>query len=158
MCDRRLTERRGEMESIRFKPKVDGFYLWIFIPTLILLAVATVFAALEPMALFVIAPADLFTLYFLISPFFGYVELRESTVLVKVGFFIKREFPYRKIRGTVKERRFISESMLSLKCSMEHVNIKYNTFDVITVSVQDNDELISKIEERVSAEFRNNQC
>ena len=146
------------MESIRFKPKVDGFYLWIIIPTFLFLLALTAISLFEPTALFVMIPTDLFTLYFFISPFFGYVELRESTVLVKVGFFIKREFPYRKIRGTVKERRFISESMLSLKCSMEHVNIKYNTFDVITVSVQDNDELISKIEERVSAEFRNNQC
>lgn len=146
------------MEAVRFKPKVDGSYLWIFIPTLILLAVATVFAALEPMALFVIAPADLFTLYFLISPFFGYVEIREEALLIRFGFFMKREIPYRKIRGTVKERRFISESMLSLKCAMEHVNIKYNTFDVTTVSVKDNDALIAEIEERVSMEFRKNQC
>ena len=31
---------------------------------------------------------------------------------------------------------------------MEHINIKYNSFDVTAVSVTDNDALISAIEER----------
>ena len=36
--------------------------------------------------------------------------------------------------------------MTSLKCALDHVNIKYNTYDVITVSVVGNDELIAAIE------------
>ena len=75
-------------------------------------------------------PADLFVLYFIISPLFGYVELREDSLFIKFGFFMNREIPYPKIRGTSFEHKFYSDSMLSLKNSADHVNIKYNTFDI----------------------------
>ncbi len=39
--------------------------------------------------------------------------------------------------------------MLSLKNSIEHVNIKYNTFDIMTVSVADNDGFIKELTTRV---------
>ena len=144
--------RRSIVERLRFKPKTDRFIWLIFIPTLVCLAVGTAFAALEPFALFIMVPTDLFTLYFFISPLFGYVEAREKTLFIKFGFFIKREIPYLKIRGAIKERRIISESMLSLKCALEHVNIKYNTFDVLTVSVKDNDRLIALVMEKASCQ------
>ena len=38
--------------------------------------------------------------------------------------------------------------MTSLKNALEHVNIKYNNFDVVTVSVVGNDEFISELAER----------
>ena len=137
------------MKIQKFKPAFDKSFPIIWIPTLLLLAVGTVLAALEPIALFVIIPTDLFTIYFLVSPLFGYVELRESSVFVKFGLFAKREIPYSKIRGITKERKLYADSMMSLKNALEHVNIKHNTFDVTSVSVKDNDEFISAIEERI---------
>jgi hypothetical protein len=110
---------------------------------------ATVFAAFEPVGLFIMIPCSLITFYFLFSSLFGYVELRENSVYIKLGFFIKRDIPYDTILAVNKERRFYSESMLSLKNALEHVNIKYNKFDVITVSVKGNDELIAELENRM---------
>ena len=39
--------------------------------------------------------------------------------------------------------------MLALKNSIEHVDIKYNSFDVTCVSVKDNDAFIKELEERI---------
>ena len=130
------------MQNKRFKPKIDKLFWIILIPTSILLLAFTALSFLSPAALFIIIPVDLFTFYFLISPLFGYVELREISVFIKFGFMLKREIPYRTVRSIKKERKIISESMLSLKNSLDHVNIKYNAFDTVAVSVKDNDELI----------------
>ena len=138
------------MENKRYKPLVDKLFYIITIPTVVFLAVMTVISAFEPLSLLIIIPTDVFTLYFLISPLFGYVELREESVFIKYGFILKREIPYTKIRGTVKERSFIAESMLSLKNSFDHVRIKYNTFDVTIVSVVGNDEFVSELTKRCS--------
>ena len=132
----------------RFKPKTDKLFYIIAAALLLLLAVLTVVCAVYPVALWSAILSDLFVLYFLVSPLFGYVELRESSVFIKFGLLLKREVPYSKIRGFSKERRFYSDSMLSLKNSLEHVNIKYNTFDIVSVSVRDNDALIREIEAR----------
>ena len=131
-----------------FKPLFDKLTFIIWIPTSLLMLAVTMLAVLEPSMLWWLIPLDLFVAYFLISPAFGYVELREETLFVKFGFFMKREIPYKSIRGIVKEKRIYSESMLSLKNAIEHVNIKYGSFDVITVSVKDNDALIEAIKER----------
>ena len=40
--------------------------------------------------------------------------------------------------------------MMALKNAIEHVNIKYNTFDVTTVSVADNDGFIEELDRRIS--------
>ena len=137
------------MENKRYKPLVDGMWLGIIIPTgLVLLAAVIASAILDPAGLAILIPTFLFTLYFLIGPFFGYVELREETVFIKYGLFLKREIPYKRVRAIVKASGFYSESMLSLKCSREHINIKYNTFDVTSVSVIGNDELIEELEKR----------
>ena len=136
------------MEYKRFKPLVDKMYLWICVPTAVFVLVPTVLACFEPTALFVMIPTLLLVSYFIITPLFGYIELREETLFVKFGFIMKREIPYSKIRGTEKKRGFYSESMLSLKCSFEHVNVKYNRFDIISVSVKENDVLISEIEQK----------
>lgn len=142
---------------VKFKPLIDKLFWIISIPTLVFLAVVTTIVFIFPAsaAIIIIILADLATVYFLISPLFGYVELRESTLFIKYGFLIKREIPYDKIRDTVKEHRFISESMLSLKNAFEHVNIKYNTFDVTTVSVTDNDAFIAELKARINDSFDN---
>ena len=138
------------MENRMFKPKYDKLFWCIWIPTTVLLLGVTAIGFFAPTSLFVLIPIDLFTFYFLISPLSGYVELREGSVFVRFGFFMTREIPYGKIRALVKERRWYSESMLSLKNAIEHVNIKYNSFDVLTVSVTDSDALILAIEERIA--------
>ena len=137
------------MKNLIFKPKYDKLFGCIWIPTTILLLGVTAIGVVAPTAFWVLIPVDLSTFYFLVSPLFGYVELREATLFVRFGFFLTREIPYGKIRGLVKERRWYSESMLSLKNAMEHVNVKYNAYDVITVSVTDNDAMIRAIEERI---------
>jgi len=134
------------MKNQKFKPLFDRTYKSIWISLCMFMALFTVLAAFEPTALFVMIPTDLFVLYFLLSPLCGYVELREDSVFIRFGWILKREIPYKAIRGITRERKFYSDSMLALKNAMEHINIKYNKFDITTVSVVDNDDLIRKIE------------
>ena len=137
------------METKRYKPLVGGTWLGIIIPIeLIMLAAIVLIIIFDPMGLWIMIPTLLFVLYFFVSPFFGYVELREETVFIKYGIFLKREIPYKRVRAVVKGAGFYSESMLSLKCAREHVNIKYNSFDVTTVSVKGNDEFVAALSEK----------
>jgi len=134
----------------KYKPLIDKLFVIILIPTLALTLAATVIPSIfVPSTLFITLPVCLFVLYFFVSPLFGYVECREKTLYIKYGFFLKKEIPYDKIRGITKERKFYSDSMMSLKNSFEHVNIKYNKFDVTTVSVITNDSFIEELELRI---------
>ena len=54
------------------------------------------------------------------------------------------------LRAVEKGRGFYSESMMALKNSFEHVNIKYNSFDLTTVSVDKNDDFILELSNRCS--------
>ncbi|MBQ2876426.1 MAG: PH domain-containing protein [Clostridia bacterium] len=140
------------MRPKRYKPLVDKLFYIISVPTLLLIAAVTVLLAFSETAmLFVMIPIDLFVIYFLISPLFGYVELGESSVLIRYGFFMKREIAYDKIRGVSPQRKFYADSMLSLKNSFDHINIKYNTFDITSVSVVGNAELMAELEHIISA-------
>ena len=136
---------------MRYKPKVDGLFFWIFIPTNLFMIGGLVLSFLEPPALFIMLPVFVFTNYFLISPLFGYAQLRESTLFVKYGFFMKKEIPYSKISAVEKERKWYSETMKSLKNSFEHVNVKYNSFDVTAVSVVDNEGFITAVNDKIKA-------
>ncbi len=134
------------MKYQKFKPKLDKLFWTIAIPTEILVFGITLITAISHWkTLFLMLPITLFITYFLISPLFGYVELREDTVFIKYGFFLKKEIRYDKIRGIEKERKFYSDSMMSLKNAFEHVNIKYNSFDVTTISVVENDIFIEEL-------------
>lgn len=133
----------------RFKPKLDRLFWIIFATLTAIIAAITSVGIFEPMTLWIIIPTDLFILYFVLSPLLGYVELREKTVFIKFGLFLSREIPYSKIRGTESVRKFYSDSMLSLKNSLDHVNIKYNTFDMVSVSVRGNDELVKELSEKL---------
>ena len=139
------------MENKRFKPLFDKFFFAIWIPTSLLMIAATVLTLFEPIALAIIIVTDLFTLYFMLTSTVGYVELRKDTVYIKFGFIIKREIPYKKIRAIEKTRKLYSDSMLSLKNAMEHVNIRYNSFDIASVSVVGNDELMSELQLRIDS-------
>ena len=140
------------MEIQRYKPKFDKLYAYITAPTAVLilgLLVLTVESHATGGWIVMLATA-LFVGYFLISPCFGYVELRENTLFIKFGFFMKREIPYDRIRGLEKKRAAISDSMLSLKNAMDHVNIKHNSFDLFSVSVQDEEGFIEELKRRAS--------
>ena len=137
------------MLSKRYIPMIDKIFFIILIPTLLMLGAATVLASFDKVALFIIIPVDVLSIYCMIAPLFGYVELRESTVFIKFGLVVKREIEYGRIRGITKERKFYADSMIALKNSLEHVNIKYDRFDVYSVSVVNNDELIAELEKRI---------
>ena len=137
------------MDIKTFKPLVDKMYWVILASTVAILLFMTAVASFSQIALFITIFADLIVIYFFVSPLFGYVELRENSVYIKYGLLLSKEIPYEKIRGAVKEHKFYSDSMASLKNSFEHVNLKYNTFDVTTVSVVDNDAFIKELEYRL---------
>lgn len=142
------------MKTNVYKPRVDKLF-WIFaIPITLLLISSTVLASFEPLSLIGIIPLDLFGIYFLTSSLFGYVELREETLYVKFGFFLSREIPYHTIRHIDIESKYYTESMLSIKNAVEHINIRYNSFDCITVSVVDNDGLVEALSSRVEVAKR----
>ena len=138
------------MENKRFKVALGGIFWFILLPTALVLFALTALAIFDVVALIIMLAADLFTLYFVLSSTVGYAELRESTLFVKFGFFLTREIPYSKIRGLSRERKFYSDSMLSLKNTLEHINIKYNRFDIISVSVVDNDSFCAELERRIN--------
>lgn len=137
------------MNNKRYKPLVDKLFWILFIPTIALLIPLTVLAVFAPASLIIIIAVDIFIIYLLVSPLFGYVELREKSLFIKYGLILKKEIPYNKIRSVQKDRKFLSESSLSLKNAYDHVNIKYNAFDLTIVSVVDNDDLINEINERL---------
>ena len=137
------------MDNKKYKPKVDKLFYLVMIPTMIIvLAPVIICGILVPTTLFITVPILLFTTYFLITTLFGYVELRESSLYIKYGFIMSKEIPYDKIRGVEKERSIISTSTLSIKNALDHVNIKYNKFDVTTVSIDDNDDFINELNKR----------
>lgn len=144
------------MPTKRYRPKIDKLFyiIWLQIVA-IMLAVTMALVVLDAGGLFIMIPLDLFVLYFLISSLVGYVELREKSLFIKYGFILKKEIPYSKIRSVAKVRKWYSETMLSMKNSMEHVNIKYNSFDVTSVSVKDNDALIEELKARRAAILEN---
>lgn len=136
------------MECIRYKPLVDLTYCLLFATALLPAVAVVVAAAFHPPLFFVAIPTLLFVAYFAFSSLFGYVELRERSVFVKLGFFMKREIAYSDIRRVERERKLYSESMTSLKNALEHVNIRYGSFDVLTVSVVDNDAFAVALKKR----------
>lgn len=133
-----------------YKPLVDTSYWCIFGVCLSAVAVLIAVSVPEPLTFIITAPTALFVIYFLISPLFGYVELREDTLFIKYGFVMKREIPYAKIRGVARGHGIYSESMLSLKTALDHINIKYNSFDITCVSVVNLDDLALEITERAA--------
>ena len=137
------------MENKIYKPLIGKMFYAISIPTALLLIAVTITAVYAPVALLIMIPTDLFTLYFIISPLFGKVTLTEEGIVVKFGFFATRIVPYSHIRSLEKVRKWYSDSMMSLKNSMEHVNIKYNRFDIVSVSVTDNDGFIADVNSRI---------
>ena len=136
------------MKDKKYTPSYDLTYLSILGGTALIMLAATILCFLAPLALITVIPADLLVIYFFVSPLFGYAELRENTLFIRFGFFLKREIPYEKIRRAEKQRKFYSDSMLALKTSLNHVNIRYNSFDILSVSIKNEDEFIEELERR----------
>ena len=136
------------METQRFKPLIDKLFWIIFIPTSALTVGMVVISAFAPTSLFITIPVALTVFYLLLSPLFSYAELREHSLFIKYGLILKKDIPYDKIRGVEKDRKFYSESMLSIKNSFEHVNVKYNSFDITTISVVHNDDFMKELKAR----------
>ena len=80
------------MKTKRFKPLFDKLFFIIFIPITVLMIAFTVLECFAPMALFIIIPIDTLVLYLLLSPLFGYVELRESSLFIKYGLVLKKRY------------------------------------------------------------------
>ncbi len=133
------------MKNKRFLPKYDKLFHWIWIPTATLMLGLVILSFLFNEGRITMLATAFFVAYFIVSPMFGYVELRETSVFVRFGFFLTREIPYETIRGVEKKRTAIADSMLALKNALEHVNIKHGSFDVTSVSVKDNDALMTEI-------------
>ena len=138
------------MENKIYKPLFDKMYWIVLYPTVTLLAIFTVLAAFAPLLLILMLPVDLFTVYFLITPLFGYVEVRESSLYIKCGLILKRDIPFDKIRSVSKKNVCYSDSMISLKHSAEHLTVEYGDSDLISISVVGNDELMSEIKARIA--------
>ena len=140
------------MKIKRYSPLIDKLFFLIAVPSALFMAAMLALVVVIPAgaAWVIVLLCTVLVAYFLISPLFGYVELRERSVFIKCGFFLKKEIAYECIRGVCRERKWYSDSMLSLKNAMDHINIKYNRFDVFSVSVIENEELARQIEERVA--------
>ena len=61
-----------------------------------------------------------------------------------------QEIDYSAIRRIEKNRAFYSQSMAAIKNAMEHIDIYYNTFDVVSVSVIGNEALMKELRVRIS--------
>ena len=142
------------METKRYKPRFDKTYIIIYVATnLFLIAALLIPMLIDPhvgvMILF--AVTLIFVNYFIVSPMFGYVELRDESLYIRFGFILKREIPYSKIRGIDRHRKFYADSMISLKNALEHVNVKYNSFDMVSLSVKGEDDFITELCQRAGA-------
>ncbi len=138
------------MKPERYKPKLDKlFWILMSVTNIIIVIPIVVTAVLHPATLYLLVPIFAFVNYFFISPLFGYVDLGESEMLIKYGFFLKRTIPYDRIRALVLENKWYSHSIMSLKNAFEHVEIKYNRFDFTCVSVTDNAGFIVAVKERM---------
>ena len=102
------------MQNKIYKPKLDWLFHVIWIPTVILLIAGTILSFASLPALLIMLATDIFTLYFLVSPLVGYVELRENTVFIRYGFILTREIDYLHIRDMKKERKLSKKIILNI--------------------------------------------
>ena len=139
------------MKDKRYRPAIGKMFWFTWIPLTIILAAIVIISMEYPVGLILTIGVSLFCYYFLVSSLVAYVELREESLFIKFGFVFKKEIPYKNIRELVKVRRFYTESFLAIKNTLEHVNIKYKKFDIVSVSVKNNDEFIKEVEKLVSS-------
>lgn len=134
----------------RYNVAIDKLFFIIWIPVSILMISLTILSFTEVLAFILLILLDLFVFYFLFSSLSGYVEIHDNYLYIKFGFIIKRKIEYKDIRDVIKERKVYSTSYLSLKNALEHIVIKYNKYDDVTVSVKENDDLINELKKRIN--------
>ena len=142
------------MENKRYDPKFDKMYWITAIPTNLIVMALVILAAFDaptPVLIAVAVVTFVFVNYFLLSPWFGYVELRENEIFIKYGILLKRSIPYSDIRAVEVGRGVLADSIVSLKNALDHVNIKYNAFDVTTVSIKNRESFVRELELRRAA-------
>ena len=134
----------------RYKPRFDRLFYGIAIFTAVVMLGCLIpsFYGGGAFAIVVTLGSLILCGYFLVSPCFGYAELREETLFIKFGFFLSREIPYEKIYAVEKKHMMVADSMLSLKNAMDHLNVKYNRFDLISLSLQNEEDFIKALCER----------
>ena len=134
----------------RYKPRFDRLFygIAIFTAAVVLGALIPSFYGSGVWGIAVAAGTLLLCGYFLVSPCFGYAELREGMLFVKFGFFLSREIPYEKIYAIEKKHTMIADSILSLKNAMDHLNVKYNRFELVSLSLRDEEDFIESLCER----------
>jgi len=133
----------------RYNVAIDKLFFIIWIPVSVIMISLTILSFTEVLAFILLILLDLFVFYFLFSSLCGYVEIYDNYLYIKFGFIIKRKIEYKDIRDVIKERKVYSTSYLSLKNALEHIVIKYNKYDDVTISVKENDDLINELKKRI---------
>lgn len=137
------------MENKKYRSSFDKIFYIPWLIVFIVLVPITIISFEELIPGLIMLGTDIFTFYFLFSSLVAYVEFKDEVLFIKFGFFLKKEIPYSNIRDVVKERKFYSVSMMAIKNSLNHLNIKYNKFDIVTVSLKDEEEFIYELKRRI---------
>lgn len=137
----------------KYKPKVDKlFYILLVVLNVLSLTILIIpqlfYLSFESFIFSIIV--ILFINYFLISPLFGYVEIKETSIFIKYGIILKKEIPFNKIKKLELKKKWYSDSILALKCSIEHVDITFNSYDKTCVSVKENDIFIEDVRRMIT--------
>ena len=139
------------MKDKIYKPLIDKYFYYIWTPITILLAICTYISLFEVTSFFIMVSTDIFTFYFMISSLIGYCKFKEETLYIRFGFILKIEINYKDIIEIKKERGVMTYTMLSLKNALDHITIKYNKYDFVTVSVKDNDKFIKDLKSKMNS-------
>ncbi len=137
---------------MKFKAEIGKYY----IISLSVVSILILFPLIISLIILDIAAIISFSIFFvimeviLISPIFGYVRLDDDFLYIKYGLILRKHIPYEIIVGLEKEHKLYSESLISLKTSIEHVRIKYNTYDNTTVSVKNMDQFIEEVNQKIT--------
>lgn len=137
---------------MKYKAEIGSFFiitlaivsLLVLFPLIISIIVMNTTAIIISAVFFVIMEAVL------ISPIFGYVKLEENALYIRYGLIFRKRIPYDKIVSLEKEHKLYSESIISLKTAIEHIKIKYNTYDNTTVSIRNMDQFIGEVNQRTT--------
>lgn len=137
----------------KYKPKIDKlFYIMLVVINVLSLTILIIpqlfYLSFESFIFSIIV--ILFINYFLISPLFGYIEIKETSIFIKYGIILKKEIPFNKIKKLELKKKWYSDSILALKCSIEHVEITFNSYDKTCVSVKENDIFIEDVRRMIT--------
>lgn len=139
---------------MKFKCKIDHYFIIIIFLTVLLLIVPPLLSFIFGDILAGCCTLIPFLLIFLmfISSASGYVLLKDDELYIRYGWILRKSIPYSKIIRLEKKRKWYTESIVALKNSFEHVDIRYNRFDVTCVSVKNNDLFIEELNKRIQKE------